>query len=565
MVKFIKLKNKDKKDFLIKQKVFSFLQKIGKSLVFPIAVLPIAALFLRIGILMTSTNLPGISEGNVIWYIGSIFKEIGDAGIKNMASLFAIGIAFGLSEDNRGEAALIGFFAWLVLIGLMKIIPELYYSSIFKSKELTNKSELLYIWKFEKGEKIYIYNIDMGVFGGIIAGILTAFCYNKFKDTKLHPSLSFFSGRRFVPIVVIGATLSLVIVLAAIWPWMQYGLLKFGQVITPKEVNESTRHVQWATAGSYAILNRLLLTVGLHHILNTYFWWQHPFTATDGVVVYGDIAAFLYNNKGALVAGSGVFQSGFFAMMMFGLPCAAFAIINSADKSRRSEVLGLLLGASGVAFLTGVTEPLEFSFMYVAPVLYGVHIIFSGIFASLTVGLGIRIGFGFSAGFIDYALSFYQSIQIAKITWVSGIQQVLANPGMIFPIGLLAGVSYYFTFLYMIKKFDFQTLGREKNIIRNSGKNNSNDQKANQILEILKVDNIINIDNCTTRLRIKIKNSDLIDLDSLKGLGFISVIKIDKQNIQIIVGPDVQFISDQLNEKYKDANSLRDNKDIISF
>ncbi|WP_339024549.1 PTS transporter subunit EIIC [Spiroplasma endosymbiont of Agriotes lineatus] len=543
-------------------KTSSGLQKLAKSLMFPIAILPIAAILSRAGGLMMAKDF-GITENSVIWYIGSIFQTIGGSALDNLSVIFAIGVAFSFAKDNRGEAALIGFFAYTILIGLMTILPKVFYSTILLDINLENKSRLLYQLKNNK----VIYSIDMGILSGIIAGILAATCYNRFQNIKLPTALSFFSGRRFVPLVVILVSLPIAILVAIIWPWLQLGLLSFGQAIVPEKVDNSTRHVQWGVAGIYTMLNRALNASGLMRIFNIYFFWQHPFTTSQNrVVINGDIPAFLSND---LVIGAGLFQSGFFPIMMFGLPAAALAIIKCAHPERRKKVMALLLGAASVSFLTGITEPLEFSFIYAAPVLFLVHIILSGIIAAITVGFGIRIGFGFSAGFIDYALSFYQSIKIAKITWESDVSQMWANPGWILPIGILGGGAYYFSFSYLIKKFNYQTLGREQTVseidnLDNSLPPSSYQLLARKILDILGKDNVISADNCITRVRIVVKKVDAEKIEQLNKVRFkvrkivnkLNSKMISDNDLQLVVGNDAQFIVDELKKMLQSSKVL---------
>ncbi|WP_342189599.1 PTS transporter subunit EIIC [Spiroplasma endosymbiont of Dilophus febrilis] len=546
-----------------RNKTSSGLQKLAKSLMFPIAILPIAAILSRVGGLMMAKDF-GITENSVIWYIGSVLQLIGGSAFDNLSVLFAIGIAFGFAKDNRGEAALIGFFAYTILIGLMTILPKIVYSTILLDVNLENKSKLLYQLK---GNEV-IYSIDMGVLSGIIAGILAATCYNRFQSIKLPTALSFFSGRRFVPLVVILVSLPVAILVAIIWPWLQLGLLTFGQAIIPEKVDNSTRHIQWGVASVYTMFNRALNASGLMRVFNIYFFWQHPFvTSENGTVINGDIPAFLSND---LVVGAGLFQSGFFPIMMFGLPAAALAIIKCAHPDQRKKVMALLLGAASVSFLTGITEPLEFSFIYAAPILFFVHIVLSGIIAAITVGLGIRIGFGFSAGFIDYVLSFYQSMKIAKITWESGIAQVLANPAWILPIGILSGGAYYFSFNYLIKKFNYQTLGREQTVseienLDNSLPLSSYQLLARKILDILGKDNIISVGNCVTRVRIVVKNVDAGKIEQLNKVRFevrgiannkLNPKMVSDKDLQLIVSNDAQFIVDELEKLLQASKEL---------
>lgn len=628
-----------------------YLQKLGKALQFPIVVLPIAALLLRLGGVMNDASInPQLTQTgtlSAIWYIGSIFQAVGNAAIGNLAPLFAIGLGFGMAKDFRGEAALVAFFGWAVIEGLMGIVPQWYYNNVllgntpignFQDNQFWAEphSQILYVFDFNVGDAVKgygaKYNISMGVFGGILAGCLVALIYNKYFDVKLPAALGFFSGRRFVPMITAVYFLLGSFALAAIWPWFQLGLqyLGYGLGAIPP-----------LGAFFYAIFNRLLLPFGLHQVLNTYLWFQQPIIGhlmnyqgtnlwqivdgtlqwavysidsngvlsisdwnTTGIIttVNGDINAFLgklyADAKFGLAGGSGIFQSGFFPMMMFSLPAACAAMILSIkDKIRRAEYAGILGSAAGVSFLTGITEPIEFSFVFLAPILLGLHAVLAGLFSALTVGFGIRVGFGFSAGFIDWAVSIKTSWDMSTISsnLQAGIYKVLGNPLMIIPIGLVEGAAYFFGFKYLIKKMNLGTPGREEEVIglqktvkHNAKKKTSQQQlltnnnvpgsgqadskfvtsqnSVNQRIDIQKDpngplklaqviydaighDNLVKVDNCMTRLRLTVEDNTKIDQAAIKAAGVAGLVLVSKtKGIQIIIGLNVEAVATKLSE-----------------
>ena len=631
-----------------------YLQKLGKALQFPIVVLPVAALLLRLGGVMNDASInPDLYQTgplSAIWYIGSIFQAVGNAAISNLAPLFAIGLGFGMAKDFRGEAALVAFFGWAVIEGLMGIVPQWYYNNVllghtpignFQDNQFwtTPHSQILYVFDFSKGNATEgygaKYNISMGVFGGILAGCLVALIYNKYSNVKLPAALGFFSGRRFVPMMTAAYFLLGTFALAAIWPWFQLGLqyLGYGLGAIPP-----------LGAFFYGIFNRLLLPFGLHQVLNTYLWFQQPIIGhlmnyqgtnlwqivngvlqwadysinKDGILTIhgwtsngvittmnGDITAFLgklyADAKFGLAGGSGMFQAGFFPMMMFGLPAACAAMILSIkDKTRRAEYAGILGSAAGVSFLTGITEPIEFSFVFLAPILLGLHAILTGVFAALTVGFGIRVGFGFSAGFIDWAVSMKTSWDMATISssLQSGVYKVLGNPLMILPIGVLEGAAYFFSFKYIIKKMNLSTPGREdeaamiakslgKSIEKHAKKKVLKEQQtanvtvattagnvsvpfqtngvnkridiqkdpegplklAQVIYDAIGHDNLVKVDNCMTRLRLTVEDNTKIDQQTIKDAGVAGMVLVSKtKGIQIIIGLNVEAVATKLSE-----------------
>ncbi|MBA4538341.1 PTS transporter subunit EIIC [Bacillus aquiflavi] len=455
--------------------MLGFLQRIGKSLMLPIAVLPAAALLLRLG-QEDLLNIP-------------VMAEAGNALFENLALLFAIGIAIGLSKDGSGAAALSGAVGYLVLTYALAAIDQ---------------------------------DINMNVLGGIITGIIVGLLYNRFHNVKLPDWLGFFGGKRFVPIITSFTMLILALIFGVIWPPIQDFIHSIGEWI----VNAGA-----AGVGVYGFLNRLLIPVGLHHVLNTLVWFV--FGEFNGVT--GDLNRFFAGDPSA-----GIFMTGFFPIMMFGLPAAALAMIAAAKKEKRKVVSGMLIGLGLTSFLTGVTEPIEFTFLFLSPLLYVIHALLMGSSMALTYVLGIRDGFGFSGSAIDYALNL----------------GIATKPLLLIPIGVAYGVIYFLLFYFLIKKLDLKTPGREddeeeavidQEVATSLEKENKYNRLAVGYLEALGgKENIVNIDNCVTRLRMKVKNMENINEAQLKKLGARGVMKLSSTDLQVIIGTDVEFIANEM-------------------
>lgn len=445
-------------------KVLTFFQKLGKSLMTPVAVLPAAGLLLRLG-QPDLFNLPWMSAA-------------GSAIFNNLALIFAIGIAVGFAEENNGVSAIAATVGYFVLTMVATSINS---------------------------------TINMGVLGGILVGVIAGLLYNKYKAIKLPDFLGFFGGRRFVPIITSFYMLLLGLVMGYVWPVIQNGLDAFSKGIAGLGA---------FGAFLFGFFNRLLIPVGLHHVLNSYFWFQYgSFTNAAGKVVNGDLTRFFAKDPTA-----GTFMTGFFPIMMFGLPAACLAMISAAKKENRKAVTGMLLGIALTSFLTGITEPIEFTFMFLAPVLYLVHALLTGAALAITSALGMKCGFGFSAGLMDYGLNF-------------GISK---NPIGLLIVGLIFGVIYYFVFLFVIKKLNLPTPGRmddeESSTLRGLG-NSELQQKAAEILNAIGTkSNIDSIDACITRIRLTAKDPSKVDEAALKSLGATGVMKLGSNNFQIIVG-----------------------------
>ncbi|KPN94773.1 N-acetylglucosamine-specific PTS transporter subunit IIBC [Lysinibacillus sp. ZYM-1] len=473
--------------------MFAFLQKIGKSLMFPIATLPAAALLLRLG----SGDMLGAVPNEAIQYIASIMAASGNAILGNLPIIFAIGIAMGLAHDSSGGAALAGAIAHLVLVAVLGTVNE---------------------------------DLNMGVFGGIIAGITAGLLYNKYYNVKFPEWLSFFGGRRFVPIITSITMAILASILAIVWGPIQGGIDAVGNWM----IGAGSLGV-----GMYGFFNRLLIPVGLHHVINTVIWFDFgEFTNAAGEIVKGDINRFLAGDTSA-----GHFQAGFFPIMMFGLPAACLAMYFTARKDKRPIVGGMFVSIALTAFLTGVTEPIEFSFMFLSPVLYGIHAVLTGIALAVAYVVGFRDGFGFSAGLIDYLLNL-------------GLAD---KPLLLLPLGLGFGAIYFVVFYFLIKKLDLKTPGREDDDEEdgqtNSAISNDVDLRAYYTIEALGgKDNIQQVDYCTTRLRMSVQDANVVDEKTLKQTGARGVMRISKTNVQVIIGTSVEFLAEAMKERLKKGN-----------
>ena len=485
-----------------------FLQKLGKALMLPVAVLPICGILMGIGYLLCPATMQGGDIEGVVPLIGLFLVKAGGALIDNMAILFAIGVGVGMSEKNDGTGGIAALASWLMMTTLLStgvvttIIPAI----------ADNATKTL---AFDKIQNPFI---------GILAGVIGAMCYNKFKDTKLPDWLSFFSGKRCVAIVAGVVSIVVSAILLLVWPLLFTGLVSLGEGIAKLGV---------VGAGIYAFLNRLLIPTGLHHALNNVFWFD-----TIGL---GDLQHFWAGETSADVSWSlGMYMSGFFPCMMFGIPGAALAMIKTAKSNKKKVAIGLVASAALCAFICGVTEPFEFGFMFLAPGLYVVYALLYGIFTMVTVALGFRAGFSFSAGAMD--LLFSASLPAAAKTW------------LIIPLGIAAFIVFYFVFYFAITKFDLKTPGREDDDDVEAEKkvelaNDDYAQVAKIVLEGCGgKENIASIDNCITRLRLEVKDITLVNDKVIKSAGVAGVMKPGKNSVQVIIGPKVQFVADAFSQ-----------------
>ena len=485
--------------------MMKFLQRLGKSLMLPVACLPVCGILMGIGYALSPNAMQGGDITGAAAVIGFFLIKAGGALIDNMHWLFAVGVAVGMSKDDDGTAGLAGLVSWLMMT---KLLNTAVVTTIMPSIAEDATKTLA----FDKIENAFI---------GILAGVIGALCYNKFKDTKLPDWLSFFSGKRCVAIVTAAVSIISAAILLFVWPVIFSALVALGEGIMSLGV---------VATGIYAFFNRLLIPFGLHHTLNNVFWFD-----TIGI---GDLTHFWAGETSADVSWSlGMYMSGFFPCMMFGIPGAALAMVHTAKPSKKKTVIGLVLSAAIAAFFCGVTEPFEFAFMFLAPVLYVVYALLYGVFAAVTVGLGFRAGFSFSAGLTD--LVFSASLPAAAKTL------------LIIPLGIAAFIVFYLVFRIMITALNLKTPGREDDdeAVDESKvelANNDFTAIAQVILEGLGGPaNVTSVDNCITRLRLEVKDPLLVDEKKIKSAGVAGVIRPSKTAVQVVVGTKVQFVADE--------------------
>ncbi|EJC0564333.1 TPA: PTS transporter subunit EIIC [Enterobacter chuandaensis] len=477
--------------------ILGYLQKVGRALMVPVATLPAAAILMGVGYWIDPVGWGGDNA------LAAFFIKSGSAIIDNMSVLFAIGVAYGMSKDKDGAAALTGFVGFLVLT------------------TLCSPAAVSMIQKIPADQVPAAFGKISNQFVGILVGIISAELYNRFSSVELPKALSFFSGRRLVPILTSFVMIFVAFILMYIWPVIFDGLVNFGEHI---------QKLGSVGAGVYAFFNRLLIPVGLHHALNSVFWFD--------VAGINDIPNFLGGAQSieagkAVVGITGRYQAGFFPIMMFGLPGAALAIYHCARPENKAKVLGIMMAGAFAAFFTGITEPLEFSFMFVAPVLYVIHAVLTGISVFIAASMQWIAGFGFSAGLVDMVLS--SRNPLATHWW------------MLIPQGLVFFVIYYVVFRFTITKFNLMTPGRElavagseadgQDVNVSGGQEQDVSGLARQyIAAVGGSDNLTGIDACITRLRLNVKDSSLVNEALAKRLGASGVIRLNKTSVQIIVG-----------------------------
>ena len=489
--------------------MYKFLQKLGKSLMLPVAALPICGILMGLGYALAPgvMGVPGAPTEGAAYVVGFLLVKAGGALIDNMAWLFVIGVAVGMSDDKDGTSALAGLVSFL----MMKTLLAPAVVTTIMPSVADDPVKLLAFQKFEN------------VFPAIIAGLIGATCYNKFKNTQLPDWLAFFSGKRCVAIVTGVVSIAASVVLLFLWPIIFGALYAVGEAILGLDI---------VGVGIYTFLNRLLIPTGLHHALNNVFWFD-----TVGI---GDLQHFwaghTQGNPAEVTWSVGMYMAGFFPCMMFGIAGAAAAMVRAAKNKK--VALGIVLSAAICAFLCGVTEPFEFSFMFLAFPLYVVYALLYAIFAMVTVALGFRAGFCFSAGATD--LVFSASLPAAANTWV------------IIPMGIAAFVVFYLVFYFAIKKWNLKTPGNEdEDAEAEEAKivlaNNDFTAIATGVLAAVGgKENVSNVDYCTTRLRFEIKDYTAINEKAVKAAGAAGVIRPSKNACQVIIGPKVQFVYDEL-------------------
>lgn len=461
------------------QHLIEGLQRLGRALMLPIAILPIAGLLLRLG----DTDLLNIA----------IIHSAGSAIFANLALIFSIGIAVGFARDNNGTAGLAGAIGYLVMVSTLKTFDS---------------------------------TIEMGMLAGIISGLTGGALYNRFKNIKLPEYLAFFGGRRFVPIVTGVTAVALGWVFGLLWPPLQNGINSLGQLM-----------LESGSMGAFffGLMNRILVVTGLHHILNNLVWFVFG-TFTDpetGRLVNGDLPRYFAGDPKA-----GQFMTGMFPMIMFGLPAACLAMYRNALPSQRKLIGGVLLSMALTSFLTGITEPVEFAFMFLAPMLYLIHALLTGLSMALTDLLDIHLGFTFSGGAIDMALGWGKSTR----GW------------MIFPLGLVYAVAYYLVFDYCIRRFKLQTPGREQRVPRETAapqaelpENTVGAIEAQQWFAALGGHQVLQLECVAlTRLRVRLSDGAQLAENRLEALGCQGLSQIEDGLWHVLIGSRAQGLSEAL-------------------
>jgi len=480
--------------------ILGYFQKVGKALMVPVATLPAAAILMGIGYWIDPNGWGANSA------LAAFLIKAGAAIIDNMSVLFAIGVAYGMSKDKDGAAALSGFVGFLVVTTLL------------------SPGAVAQIQGIDPSAVPAAFAKINNQFVGILVGIVSAEIYNRFSAVELHKALAFFSGKRLVPILTSFAGIFIAFILMYIWPAVYGGLVNFG---------EGIQGMGEVGAGIYAFFNRLLIPVGLHHALNSVFWFD--------VAGINDIPNFLGGAKsiaeGVATPGvTGMYQAGFFPIMMFGLPGAALAMYHTSKAKNKEKVASIMIAAGFASFFTGVTEPLEFAFMFLAPALYVVHAALAGLSVYIAASMQWIAGFGFSAGLVDMVLSTRNPL---AVNWYMLIVQ-----GLVF-FGL-----YYAIFRTVIIKFNLKTPGREDDDEEEGSVAVGSAETGELAKQYLKAlgghGNLENIDACITRLRLTLKDSSLANEKTLKALGAMGVVKLGSNNLQVILGPLAEIVAGEM-------------------
>lgn len=482
------------------------LQPLGRALMLPIAVLPVAALLLRIGQtdLLGAPGLAALTHG-VSLDVANVFSAAGGAIFGSLGLIFAIGVAVGLAKENHGAAGLAGVVCYVIAAkgvdALMAVPPEVAVKAAEGAKDLTVAA-----WKAKEIGKL---SIPVGILSGVISGWL----YNRYNDIKLPEYLAFFGGRRFVPIVAGLAGVILALIFGSCWGALEAGVDALSRLV--------------AASGNvglfvFGFFNRLLIVTGLHHILNNVVW----FILGDFNGVTGDLNRFAAGDKTA-----GAFMSGFFPVMMFGLPAACLAMLHTAKPERRKAVAGMLGSLALTSFLTGVTEPIEFSFMFLAPALFAIHAVLTGLSMALMNILDVKLGFGFSAGLFDYVLNFNKA----------------TRPLLLIPVGLVYGAVYYAVFRFTITRFDLKTPGREdddgvgaRRVATGGGRG------ADFVAALGGAANLVSVDACTTRLRLIVVDQGAVSEPALKALGARGIVRPSDKALQVVLGPIADGVAGEI-------------------
>ncbi|WP_085992326.1 glucose-specific PTS transporter subunit IIBC [Oceanobacillus senegalensis] len=496
------------------KRIFGVLQKIGKALMLPVALLPAAGLLLGLGNAVqqdTMLNYLPFLSAEWVQLIAMVMEDAGNIIFSNLALIFAIGVAIGLAGDGAaGLAALVGYLVLNQVMG----------SWLGVTTEMVENDPSF-------ANVLGISTLQTGVFGGIIVGLIAAFCYNRYHDIEMPSFLGFFAGKRFVPIMTAAVSFVAGLVLLFIWPTVQDAMNTASYWL----IEEGT----YLAVFLFGFVKRLLIPFGLHHIYHAPFWYEFgSYTTAAGEVVRGDMTIFFAQLRDGVEITAGNFMTGEYPIMMFGLPAAALAMYHAARPERKKLVAGLLASGALTSFLTGITEPLEFSFMFVSPLLFFLHAVLDGLSFVLMTFLGVNIGYTFSGGAIDFAL--FGLLPGQEPWWLV----ILA--------GLVFAVIYYVLFRFFIKKFNLMTPGREESTDQGSENTKDHGNLAYNVLQAMGgQENIAHLDACITRLRVSVNDIGNVDKDGLKELGAAGVLEVG-DNIQAIFGPRSDTIKSQMQD-----------------
>ena len=516
----------------MRKKLFGQLQRIGKALMLPVAILPAAGLLLAIGTAIQGEALqhylPFIQNGGV-QNVAKLMTAAGSIIFENLPMIFALGVAIGLAGGD-GVAAIAAFVGYIIMNKTMGDFLQV------TPKNVTDPAS-------GYASILGIPTLQTGVFGGIIIGALAAWCYNKFYNINLPSYLGFFAGKRFVPIMMATTSFILAFPMALIWPTIQTGLNAFSTGLLDSNTG--------VAVFLFGFIKRLLIPFGLHHIFHAPFWFEFgSWKNAAGEIIHGDQRIFIEQIREGAHLTAGKFMQGEFPVMMFGLPAAALAIYHSAKPENKKVVAGLMGSAALTSFLTGITEPLEFSFLFVAPLLFFIHAVLDGLSFLTLYLLDVHLGYTFSGGFIDYVLL---GVLPNKTQW-----------WLVIPVGLVYAVIYYFVFRFLIVKLKYKTPGREDK--QSQAATASATELPYAVLEAMGGKaNIKHLDACITRLRVEVNDKSKVDVPGLKDLGASGVLEVGN-NMQAIFGPKSDQIKHEMQQimngqVVENPTTMEDDKD----
>ncbi|HDE7741640.1 TPA: PTS transporter subunit IIABC [Staphylococcus aureus] len=516
----------------MRKKLFGQLQRIGKTLMLPVAILPAAGLLLAIGTAIQGEALqhylPFIQNGGV-QNVAKLMTAAGSIIFENLPMIFALGVAIGLAGGD-GVAAIAAFVGYIIMNKTMGDFLQV------TPKNVTDPAS-------GYASILGIPTLQTGVFGGIIIGALAAWCYNKFYNINLPSYLGFFAGKRFVPIMMATTSFILAFPMALIWPTIQSGLNAFSTGLLDSNTG--------VAVFLFGFIKRLLIPFGLHHIFHAPFWFEFgSWKNAAGEIIHGDQRIFIEQIREGAHLTAGKFMQGEFPVMMFGLPAAALAIYHTAKPENKKVVAGLMGSAALTSFLTGITEPLEFSFLFVAPLLFFIHAVLDGLSFLTLYLLDVHLGYTFSGGFIDYVLL---GVLPNKTQW-----------WLVIPVGLVYAVIYYFVFRFLIVKLKYKTPGREDK--QSQAVTASATELPYAVLEAMGGKaNIKHLDACITRLRVEVNDKSKVDVPGLKDLGASGVLEVGN-NMQAIFGPKSDQIKHEMQQimngqVVENPTTMEDDKD----